>query len=463
MQSAQSDAQSRRADRALCVVSRRIRAGRDGQWWKSFGDPDLDALIEQTFAGSLQLMAAWARLEQAGAVLRQASSGKWPTLEARLQGSRQAIRSPFADTDDAPPGLPETFTTSTFSASLAAAYEIDVWKRVGSAARAAALDAEALRNDAEAIALSLTAEVAEGWYDLVFARAQKKLLTEQIAVSETFLELVTLRFQQGLATSIDVNQQQLQLLANQSQIPLLDARIELAQNRLAALAGKPRAGAVGSERDQLPELPPLPGTGVPGDLLVRRPDVRAAQLRAEAADHRVAQAVADRLPSLRLSGSIGKQSGDIGEIFTVPTVWSIVGQLIAPLIDGGRRKAEVERNEAVVDERLADYGQALVSAIVEVDSAIEQEKQQVVYVTGLEQQVEVANAALQDAQARYREGLSEQGFLQVLTALQTQQRAELSLLSAERQLISYRIQLYRALGGTWTAELEPTRPQRREN
>jgi outer membrane protein TolC len=243
----------------------------------------------------------------------------------------------------------------------------------------------------------------------------------------------------------------------------VESAISLSQNRIAVLTGRVPGADIGGQRDALPELPPIPGTGLPGDLLVRRPDVRAARLRAEAADHRVAAAVADRLPSLRLSGSLGKQSGDITEIFTVPTVWSVLGQLIAPLVDGGRRKAEVERNEAVVDERLADYGQALLSAIVEVDSAIVQENQQILYVAQLAEQVEVAGAALQDAQARYREGLSEQGFLQVLTALQTQQRAELSLLSARRQLVSFRIQLCRALGGTWTSSLEATRPNKREN
>ena len=426
------------------------------KWWTEFGDADLSQLVDTALKGNLQLHAAWARLEQANAVGRQIASGKWPQLEASLSASRQKIRSPFADSGDAAAGmLPETFETDSFSGSIKAGYELDLWKRISSQEAGAVLNARALRDDAELIAITLVAELSESWFDLVFRRSQKKLLQEQVKVSEMFLELVTLRFRQGLATSLDIKQQEQQLIATRAQLPLVEAAIEVLQFRLAVLIGQAPGPALGGTRDSLPDLPVLPGAGIPAELLDRRPDVRAARLRAEAADYDVAAAVADRLPSLRLSGSVGKQSGEIGDFFSTPTVWSLLSSIVGPLFDGGRRKAEVDRNEAVVKERLALYGHALLQAIAEVDSALVQERQQLAHIKELEQQLKVANAALDDARQRYREGLAKQGFLQVLSALQTQQRSELGLLLARRQVLSHRIQLCRALGGTWTRSLTP--------
>jgi outer membrane protein, multidrug efflux system len=327
-----------------------------------------------------------------------------------------------------------------------------VWKKAGSRAAGAMLDAEAARADLEAIAVSLVAEVTETWFELLSQRAQRELLERQIEINETFLELIQLRFRQGLASSLDIYQQRQQVVATRAQLPLVDAAIELLHHRLAVLVGDaPQTGAgPDAGRRALPELPPMPGTGVPADLLDRRPDVRAARLRAEAADHRVAVAVADRLPSLSLTGSLSTQSNTIGDLFRTP-LWSLAGNLLGPLFDGGRRAAEVDRNRAVVDERLMSYGQALLVAMLEVDGALAQERQQILYITELEEQRELAEDTLRTARDRYREGLSD--FLPVLTALQSLQRVELTLIQARRQALSFRVQLCRALGGSWPARI----------
>ena len=182
--------------------------------------------------------------------------------------------------------------------------------------------------------------------------------------------------------------------------------------------------------------------------------MRAARLRVVAADYRVAAAVADRLPSLRLSGSYGFQSNDIGELFKSP-VWSLAASILAPLfLWAAASPAEVDRNEAAVREQTWQYGQTLLTAIVEVENALVQERQQAVYIELLENQLAIANDTLSAARERYREGIEEQGFLQVLTSLQAQQRSELALLQAKRRRLSFRIQLHRALGGDWTLEIK---------
>jgi outer membrane protein, multidrug efflux system len=413
-------------------------------WWMAFDDPQLSELVERSLGGNLQLGAAWARLTQARAAARQAGALRLPQVDANAEAGRRRMRFDFGE------GGVLTPQVDRFALSLAAGYEVDLWGKMAAGSRAAALDAAAVHDDAQAMAISVVAEVSEAWFDVVSQRAQRKLVEEQLRISETFLELTKMRFQQGLASALEVYQQQQQAVSTRSRLALIDAAIELQHNRLSLLLGRPPGDVPGIDRDTFPDLPPLPGTGVPADLLDRRPDVRAARRRVESADHRVAVAVADRLPSLRLSGSLSTEAGKITDLFTTP-LWSILAGVTGPIFDGGRRRAEVDRTRAVVEERLLTYGHVLLAAMVEVDNALVSERQQRIHIRDLEEQVEIAANTLREAQERYRQGLID--YLPVLTALQTQQQVQLSLLQAHRQLISYRIQLCRALGGTWTQNL----------
>ncbi len=417
------------------------------EWWRDFDDAELNRLVELGIRDSLQLRAAWARLRQAQSLARQAASGKWPQLSFSASAARQKNRFQLAE-----PIGEVTTRTNQFSASVGAAYEVDLWKRIGSQAAGAVLDARAVRDDVESMAISMAAEISEAWFDLVLQRAQRKLLAQQLETNSTYLELVQLRFEQGLASALDVYQQQQQVVATRAQLSLVESAIAALGFRLSALLGKPPRSVRLGARDTLPDLPPIPGTGIPANLLERRPDVRAARRRVEAADYRVAVAVADRLPGLRLSGSTSLQDSNIAELIATP-LWSIIASVTQPIFAGGRLEAEVERNRAVVEERLAQYGQVLIVAMTEVETALVQERQQIANIAALEEQVEIAQNALREARARYRQGLID--YLPVLTSLQALQRSELSLLQTRRQLISYRIQLCRALGGTWTSRLAP--------
>lgn len=424
------------------------------RWWKDLGDPQLSSLIEGALADNLQVKSAWARLAQAAALADQAGAARWPQLQASFDGAYQQQFNPLVNFGGAPPGIDRTFEVESYSLSAAASYEVDLFKKLGNQASGAALEALAARDQVEALAMTLAAQIADAWYALVAQRAQRLLLLEQIEVSEMFLELAEMRIRQGLGTVIDVYQQRQQVAAVRAQVPLSESAIAVLEHQLALLVGKPPGRLALGERDELPQVPALPSTGVPADLLVRRPDVRAAQKRVEAADYRVAVAVANRLPSLRLSGSAGFQDNSLGDLLKTP-VWTIAGSLLAPIFNAGRLKAEVRRSEAEVRDLLYQFGQALLEAMVEVENALVQEKKQIEHLEALGKQVELANETLKQARARYRDGIGEQGFLQVLTSQQSQQQAELELLQARRQVLSYRIQLYRALGGTWTRELNP--------
>jgi outer membrane protein, multidrug efflux system len=428
------------------------RAGAPAEtWWLDLDDPHLEALITRAFAGNLELAGAWARLEQARAVAKQVGAGRWPQISAEVSATRQEIRNLFADADDIPIELAETIRQDLWSATVGASYELDLWRRLSSRQRAAILDAEAARDDAETLAISLAAQVAEVWYDLVVERARLRLLHAQVELNETFLELVTLRFRQGLASALDVHQQRQQLVATRAQLPLAEARAQVSGYQLAVLVGAPPTEAgMSSDLDELPPLPPPPATGLPADLLERRPDVRAARRRVEAADYQIAAAIADRLPRLSLTGSAGTQSRTLTDLLTTP-IWSLAASLGQVIFDGGRLAAEVDRATALRRELTAMYGQSLLQALLEVEGALTQERQQRLYIEERRVELDIARAALDEARNRYRQGLSD--FLPVLTALQSVQALEIELLGAEREALSYRIQLFRALGGSWPAEL----------
>lgn len=419
------------------------------RWWNDFGDPELTRLVDAMFADNLQLRAAWARLRQGAALARQASSGKWPQIDLQASAGRSENRVNLPSIGQ------QTFSSNSFQVSVGAGYEVDVWNKVASNAAAARLDVAAGRDEIESLAMSMVAQLTEVWFELVHARAQRTLLNNQLDTNKVYVELTELRFGQGQASALDVYQQQQQVLQIQATLALVEASIAANQQALAVMVGKPPQMWAAGDLAALPELPPPPGTGVPADLLVRRPDVRAAQKRVEAADYRVAAAVADRLPGLRLMGALSLQNANLGDLIATP-LYSIIGSVTAPLFDGGRRKAEVDRNRAVVEEQLANFGQVLLSAMLEVEQSLVFERQQRLHIIELVQQVDVSGKALREARERYRQGLID--YLPVITALQAQQRTELALLSAQRQLVSYRIQLYRALGGSWTAELVAPAP-----
>jgi len=426
------------------------------RWWEAFGDDTLNELVERAFADNLDLRRAWARLVQADALARQAGSAQWPQVNAEGGVARTRI---FIDTSRFPVDVgglgidvSSSAVTKLYSLALGAAYEVDLWRRVASVKRGAELDLEATVENVNTIAVTIPAEVARLWFYIVELKGQDLLLDKQVAVGKQFLDLVELRFGEGLASAVDVYQQRQQLAATRTQRSLVKAQLEVFEHQLAVLLGQPPLMSVADARGKLPVLGPLPETGVPADLLKRRPDVRAAELRVIAADYRVAAAVADRLPAIRLTGNVGYQANRSSDLFD-GDVWTIAANLIAPIIDGGRRAAEVDRTKAVVDELLTAYGQTLLVAFQEVEDALAQERNQHDYIGLLEKQVGLAEKTLDAAQTRYINGQGD--YLPVLTALQSLQGLQRAYLTAQRDLLISRVQLCRALGGSWTAEKQP--------
>lgn len=407
----------------------------DVRWWLSFDDAHLSGLIDQALMNNPGLLATYERLAQTQAVAKKDGANLLPSVDGRAETGRTTRRNGGV-----------TPSTTEWSVGATAGYEIDLWGRVRSTAQAARLDMRASEADLKAAAMTLSASVAQTWYRLVEQQKQVDLLAEQLAINEQIEELVRLRYKRGLVRAADVLRQRQFAEATRGQMALARSRQAVLEHQLAILLGKPPLFGVADSTAQLISLPALPLVGLPADLIQRRPDIQKAFYNVMAADKRVASAMADRFPRLSLSGQATTSANSAGGLFDA-WLFNFSANLVGPLIDGGRRGAEVVRTKAVVAERLQVYGQTVLSSLAEVEDALAQEAEQAVYLASLEKQLVLSEQVIVRVRDNYTSGGAD--YLRVLDALQTHQQLQRTYLSAKRELIGYRIALCRALGGGW--------------
>ncbi len=414
-------------------------------WWETFGDDDLNGFVAEALADNQSLIAYWARLGKARALAVRAGADLVPSVSGEAGAS-------YSRRDGTGDSSVQAATDRNYSLGLAAGYEIDLWGRVKAAAKSANLSAEASRQDLNGAAITISAGVAERWVRIISQRQQKSLLQKQLEVNETYLNLVELRFRKSLASALDVMQQRQLVERVKARMPLIEMQERLLLDELAVLMGRQPNNRPRFERRILPELAGPPQAGIPVQLLEYRPDILASYQRLAAADQDLAAARADRLPALRLTGNAAYGSDDLDEIFD-NWLANIAAGLTAPLIDGGRRRAEVSFNESLVREQLAVYRQTVLTAVQEVEAALVREEKIRENIIGIEKQLQAAQTGLEEAGYRYVNGLID--YLPVLTQLLSVQNLELDLIAARTDLLIARMDLYRAVGSTWTEELTP--------
>ena len=407
------------------------------RWWTSFGIPELDALIDEALTNSPSLQQAVARMAQADAVAAKTRAGRFPSLS--YAGSASATRTEGSDE-----------TSERYNAGLLASYEVDLWGRVKSATKADRLEYEASREALNTAAITLSSRTALTWAGIIAQRLQLKLIEQQLESNQTTLELIELRFRKGISTALAVYQQRQTVAGTEALIPQRQLIAETQRNELAALLGRADFESLEIVQEALPEIGPLPAIGIPADVLANRPDVRQAGLRLQAAEWQVSAARADRLPAIRLTGSLDYSSSELADLFD-NWVANLAASITGPIFDGGRRKAEVARTRAVADERLAAYRETVLNAIKEVENALASEQRQHEYIAKLDRQLEAARTTYEEAVNRYRNGIVE--YTDALRQLEILQGLERLRVVAQYDLIRYRIDLYRAMGGTWPAEL----------
>ena len=406
-------------------------------WWHTWDAPQLHQLMETAFAQNPSLAQAAARLAQAEASARIAGAGRLPSLE--LNTSRHAqTRSEF------------DFSTDRWSSGLIAQYELDLWGRVRTTQAAALTDTAAAEARYASARMSLSAEVALSWVDLLVHREEQRILTRQLEANQTTLELIELRFRNSLASALDVLQQRQATEAIAALLPLTERAEQRALHRLTALLGCEQTPQLSSA--PLPKMSALPVEGLPVDLLEQRPDIQQAWYAVEAAGWRREAARAAQLPTLRLSGRAESSDRRINALFDD---WyrTLAGSLSAPLFNRGSLRAETSRREALLQEQLETYRETVLLAIEEAENALITEQTQRQHIALLSHQFKAAQQAYEEAMVRYRNGVVE--YTTVLLQLNGLQELERRVLTAQGDHVRYRIALHRALGGKWALDKNP--------
>lgn len=410
------------------------------RWWLAFDDPELAALVDRALEGNLGLAVAWDRLAQAEAVARKEGAPQHVQLDYAAGASIDRVRRGLSN------GATQDTRADDYSLGLTASYEVDLWGRIESRARAAELEALASAEDVKAAAITLIADLALTWYRLVEQNGQRELLERQRETNQQVLDVVTLRFRRGQVGAADVLRQRQLVESIQGEVDRVEANAAIYAHQLAILTGRPPAEVVAPQVVELTPLAPLPDTGLPSELIQRRPDVRAAYLDVEAADERVAVALADRWPRLTLSARASTSASSVGDLFDFWLV-GLAADLVGPILDGDERDAEIDRTRAVLSERLHAYGQTILGSLAEVEDALALEREQRDLIASLERQLALSDQVIERIRDSYTKGAAD--YLRVLEALATNQSLQRNLLTARRQLVEYRIDLCRALAGGW--------------
>ncbi|MCX2780970.1 efflux transporter outer membrane subunit [Microbulbifer thermotolerans] len=410
------------------------------RWWRSFNDPQMDRLVLLALQDSPDLQATLWRLQQSAAAARGARAGFWPRLTGRLENTEQRR----ADGDFDFEGSENE--GNTWSGRLAASYEVDLWGRVRAGSKAAEADYLAQEQNLQTAALSLAAEVSIAWLELREQWGQRDLLAQQLEINRQTLQVLEMRFGRGVSAAADVLQQRQLVQQSEQELQQAEADIETLKVQLAALLGISvrRLEPLVQTAPGMPSMPALPDTGVPGRLLLRRPDVQQAQRELLADYYSAEQAWADRLPVISLSAVA---SGGGPAISDIVDDWllTLTAAVEGVIFDGGQLAAAQEQADAALQERWALYRGTVIQALSEVEQALIREQAVLDRLRHLRERERLADMIVERQRRNYARGTVD--FLNVLTATNSQQSLARQILTAQRELLENRVTLYRALSG----------------
>lgn len=404
-------------------------------WWQQLDDAELDRLISRTLAANHDLKQAEARLRQARAARSQAVGAFFPSLTAGTGANRQRT----ADN-----------TQTLYDAGFDATWEIDLFGGTRRGLEAADADAATVAAQLENTRISLLAEVAQNYVELRSYQQRLAIARDNLETQSETAQIAEWRLQAGLGGSSDVEQAISSREQTRASLPDLEIGLAAARNRLAVLSGD-LPGTLAAALAQAVPLPDVPAdlaTGIPAQVLTRRPDLIAAERKLAAETARTGQKLAARFPSLTLNASFGWQAYSLAALGGSDTLLRVLGgTLAATLFDGGRLRAAVDVQQAVQEEALAAYEGSVLTAIEEVENALFAHAAARDRLAARRLAASAArNAALLSRQL-YESGLSD--FRDVLDTERTRLSAEDNLALAEATQLSSLIKLYKALGGGW--------------
>ncbi len=418
-----------------------------GSWWTIFNDPALDGYEEQLLRANQSLSAAQSRLQEARSVARVATAGMFPQLNVDATVQRQRISGNRALVGSSTATYPITQTTFTIPFSLN--YEVDLFGRVRRTVEAANASLQATAADLQNVQLVLTAELAADYFTLRELDSEELVLAESVAIEQRGLELVQNRERGGVASGLEVAQQATLLDSTRTQATLVKQQRAQYEHAIAVLTGTSASSFSISAAPLQAHSVPIP-VGVPSGLLERRPDISTAERNVAYQNAQVGIATTAFYPHISLFGGGGYQSRDITSLVNAPSaVWSLGADLLQPIFNGGRNRANLAAHRAAYDESVANYRENVLVAFQQVEDALSGLRL-------LNDALQTQRAAVGDAQRaltiannRYVGGITT--YLDVITAqsnLLTGQRLETQLLGQQMVTSVY---LVKALGGGWNA------------
>ena len=416
----------------------------EDRWWTIFNDPQLNNLMGEMFHGNLDIEQAFARWRRFEAECIVVDAARKPVINLNFSGGREQTPTMKGSTGPA--------RDNKFQLAAAGSFELDLWGKLKERERASVWEFMATEADIRTLYISLSAEVADLYFKIIEIKHRLKLLSQTIESYHQSLDVTKNRYLQGLSSVRDVYQAEQSLAGIITQRPQLQENLILAEHALSLLLGWYPEVDISGEKDTLPRAPlPLP-VGMPSTLLKNRPDIQASMARLKAADARLGAAVADRFPSFNLSAKIGYGSTRIAELIKPDNLlWNFVGDLVQPLIDGGRRRAEIRSKRAQYEELIYKYKSNVLTAFREVEDALVKNEKTGTRLKLEEDSVMASANLLEITREQYIQGIID--YLPLLTAQQVYYRSQTELVSARRELISNRIELARVLGGGWSEKM----------
>jgi multidrug efflux system outer membrane protein len=418
------------------------------RWWSIFNDVELNRLESLSETNNQDLVANFARFEQARAQVNVARADIFPHISASPGVARQ--RTSVNQFEQGHPNG-SSFTYNNFSVGLDAAWELDIWGRVRKQVQAARARLNAAGDDVEAVKLAIHAEIAIDYFTLRSLDSESALLKQTVETYVRSLDLTQNRRSGGVGTDLDVSQAETQLKSAQAQIPAVELQRAKLLHAIATLCGAPATTFALEPQNGSMNRPTVIPSILPSELLERRPDIAAAERRVAAANAEVGVAKTAFYPRVLFRGFAGFQSIDAGTLFDWPSrVWSLGPSLELPIFTGGRNRAELAISKAAYQEITAVYRQTVLTAFQEIEDQLAAQRL-------LASQFEFENAALAAARRtleiannRYKAGLVT--YLEVATAQSSALIHERTVVQLSAERLTAMVGLAKALGGGWTEQ-----------
>lgn len=434
------------------VQEREAKNLADTDWWRQFNDPVLGELIATALRENKDLLIATARIEEYAGRFGVVRADLFPQVSGTGQYSRQQV----TETGDNRYAATYKTNTDTIAATLNAGWEIDLWGKIRRSTEAARAQLIASEEGRRGVILSLVSNVASAYINLRALDRQLEISRSTAKTRGDAYKLFQERFSGGLISDLELSQNRSQYEEALASIPPLEQAIAQQENGLSVLLGRnPGAIARGKRIEQM-GLPTVVA-GLPSELLARRPDIRAAEQTLIAANAQIGVAKAAYFPSISLTGSLGYASGDLGNLFQGPSrVWSYSAPISVPIFTAGKIRGSVQQAEAIQQQALLGYQQAIQNGFREVNDALAAQQQTGKQLAAQQSQVESLRQYAEIARMRYDNGYTD--YLTVLDADRSLFNAELAYTQTQGALHQARISLYKALGGGWVEQAEIVAP-----